>query len=81
MVHQYKSHGFNIVLDVESGAVHIVDDVVYDLIPHMEDKEALSISETSTLTGNKYSDTDLEEAINEINELRDSGALYSKDIY
>ena len=29
MVHQYKSHGFNIVLDVESGAVHIVDDVVY----------------------------------------------------
>ncbi|MCR5023954.1 MAG: thioether cross-link-forming SCIFF peptide maturase [Lachnospiraceae bacterium] len=81
MVHQYKSHGFNIVLDVESGAVHIVDDVVYDLIPHMEDKEALSISEASALTGNKYSDTDLEEAINEINELRDSGALYSKDIY
>lgn len=81
MVHQYKSHGFNIVLDVESGAVHIVDDVVYDLIPHMEYKEAFSISEASALTGNKYSDTDLEEAINEINELRDSGALYSKDIY
>jgi len=81
MVHQYKSHGFNIVLDVESGAIHIVDDVVYDLIPYMENKEAVSVKEASELTGKKYNDTDLMEAINEINELRDNGSLYSKDIY
>ena len=81
MVHQYKNHGFNIVLDVESGAVHVVDDVVYDLIPHMEDKEKISLKEASELTGGKYNDTDLMEAVNEINELRDMGTLYSKDIY
>ncbi|MCR4590332.1 MAG: thioether cross-link-forming SCIFF peptide maturase [Lachnospiraceae bacterium] len=81
MVHQYKSHGFNIVLDVESGAVHIVDDVVYDLIPYMEKRENVSVKEAADYTKGKYSDTDLMEAVNEINELRENGALYTKDIY
>ena len=36
MIHQYKNNGYNIVLDVNSGAVHIVDDLVYDIIPSME---------------------------------------------
>ena len=44
MIHQYKSHGYNIVMDVNSSAVHVVDDVVYDMIPvyeKQEDKEAI----------------------------------------
>ena len=32
MIHQYKLNGMNIVLDVNSGAVHLVDDVAYDVI-------------------------------------------------
>ena len=36
MIHQYKSNGYNIVLDVNSGSVHVVDDLVYDLIPLVE---------------------------------------------
>lgn len=32
MVHQYKNNGYNIVLDVESGAVHVVDDAAYEVI-------------------------------------------------
>ena len=32
MIHQYKLGGYNIVLDVCSGAVHVVDDIAYDLI-------------------------------------------------
>ncbi len=32
MVHSYKNNGFNIVMDVESGSVHVVDDLVYDMI-------------------------------------------------
>ena len=31
-VHQFKNNGYNIVLDVCSGSVHVVDDLVYDLI-------------------------------------------------
>ena len=30
MVHQYKLNGYNIVLDTESGSVHLVDEVAYD---------------------------------------------------
>ena len=37
MIHQYKNNGYNIVLDVNSGSVHVVDDVVYDLIPVAEE--------------------------------------------
>ena len=36
MIHQYKLGGYNIVLDVCSGAVHAVDDVAYDIISMFE---------------------------------------------
>ena len=36
MIHQYKLGGYNIVLDVCSGAVHVVDDVAYDVIAMYE---------------------------------------------
>ena len=38
MIHQYKLNGYNIVLDVFSGAVHLVDDVSYDVIEMFEEK-------------------------------------------
>ena len=37
LVHQYKNNGYNIVLDVNSGAIHVVDDVSYDVIALYED--------------------------------------------
>ena len=36
MIHQYRNNGYNIVMDVNSGAVHVVDDVVYDAVALME---------------------------------------------
>ena len=32
MIHQYQNNGYNIVLDVNSGAVHVVDQEAYDVI-------------------------------------------------
>ena len=32
MIHAYKNNGYNIVLDVNSGSVHVVDDIVFDLV-------------------------------------------------
>ena len=37
MIHQYKLGGYNIVLDVCSGSVHVVDDVAYDIIAMFEE--------------------------------------------
>ena len=39
MIHQYKLGGYNIVLDVCSGAVHAVDEVAYDMIGMFEDHD------------------------------------------
>ena len=32
MIHRYKNNGYNIVLDVNSGSVHVVDEIVYDMV-------------------------------------------------
>ena len=39
MIHQYKNNGYNIILDVNSGAVHVVDDIVYDVIEEYNKNE------------------------------------------
>ena len=36
MIHKYKLNGYNIVLDVNSGGVHVVDNLTYDLLDHVE---------------------------------------------
>ena len=87
MIHQYKNNGYNIVLDVNSGSVHVVDDVVYDVIPIVE--EALKQEhQEADLSGivrdslkDKYPDEDVEEALEEILELKNAGLLYTEDIY
>ena len=37
VIHLYKSNGFNMVLDVNSGSVHVVDDCVYDVLSCMNE--------------------------------------------
>ena len=37
MIHQYKNNGYNIVLDVNSGSVHVVDELVYDVIALLDE--------------------------------------------
>ena len=95
MVHLYKAGGYNIVLDVESGAVHIVDDAAYELIPLMESvvsKTADSPLPLQTALDRlaqvrdeenlkRFCDEELREAVEEICELADAGALYSPDVY
>ena len=37
MIHQYQNNGYNIVLDVNSGSVHVVDKIAYDVIGCLEE--------------------------------------------
>ena len=32
MIHKFSMNGYNIVLDVNGGSVHVVDDVAYKLV-------------------------------------------------
>ncbi|MGN0481821.1 MAG: thioether cross-link-forming SCIFF peptide maturase, partial [Lachnospiraceae bacterium] len=78
MVHQYKNNGYNIVLDVNSGAVHVVDELVYDIIA---DYEKLSLDEILSKYEGIYSEADIREAYDEIGQLKEEGQLFTEDIY
>lgn len=49
MIHQYKNSGLNIIMDVESGSVHVVDDVVYDLVHTLDAME--NVADFRTVNG------------------------------
>lgn len=78
MIHQYKSNGYNIVLDVNSGAVHVVDEVTYDVISLFEELDADSIIEK---LGQEYPEEDIREVIEEVKQLKEDGQLFTEDIY
>ena len=78
MIHQYKSNGYDIVMDVNSGAVHVVDDVTYDVITLFEE---LTASEIVERLKDKYSETEIREAIEEVRQLKEDGQLFTEDIY
>ena len=69
MVHQYKNNGYDIVLDVNSGAIHVVDDVTYDVIALYEKHTKEEI--ISSLTG-QYPKEEIEEAYDEVQTLVDN---------
>ena len=72
MVHQYKNNGYDIVLDVNSGAIHVVDDVTYDVIAlyegHTREEIVNSLRE-------RYPETEVEEALDEVQMLVDNEEL------
>ncbi len=78
MIHQYKNNGYNIVLDVNSGAIHVVDDATYDIIALYEGHTKEEILET--LSG-KYDRAELAEAYDEVKELAGDGQLFTEDEY
>ncbi len=78
MVHQYKSNGLNLVLDVNSGSVHVVDNIVYDMIPLFEQKKK---EEILACLQNHYPKEQILEAYKEILELKEQGLLFTEDTY
>ena len=91
MIHQYKNNGYNIVLDVNSGSVHVVDDVVYDTLSMLDenDENKFSGENTEKITKEilkKYSaetltERDMEEIFSDLRELEKNGTLFAKDVY
>ena len=84
MVHQYKNNGYDIVLDVNSGAIHVVDDVTYDVIEMYAARENAadtSAEEIVTALSGKYGKEEVEEAIDEVQTLIKNEELFTKDTY
>lgn len=85
LIHQYKNNGYNIVLDVNSGSVHVVDDVVYDVIACMVENHLENADKETVLDRLKKEFADKaeewDELVDEIYELKEDGMLFAEDIY
>ena len=84
MIHKYKQGGLNIVIDVFSGSIHVVDDVCYDIIGLYETTDK---SEIISKMLEKYKDTpevtkdEISECIEQIEELKEDGRLFAPDTF
>ena len=81
MIHQYQLGGYNIVLDVCSGSVHVVDEVAYEIIARFEggDRE-----NTLRAMGEKYpelSQADIAECYAQVEGLKAAGKLFAPDTF
>ena len=81
MIHQFKNNGYNIVIDINSGAIHVVDEITYEFLAlwqeHGEERAVASIKD-------KYSQISEDEILQirkEINQLIEAGALFTEDNY
>lgn len=85
MVHTYKSNGYNIVLDANSGSVHCVDEVAYDIIEMLAagcDKNNIT---EDILRKYKHlpevTKDEINDVFEDVEELKKQGKLFSEDIY
>lgn len=77
MIHKYKMYDTNIVLDVNSGAVHIFDDASFDVLEYYGKQDKTSILDKLS---DKYGAEKVLESYNEIFELAKEGQLFSDDL-
>jgi len=84
LIHCFKFDDKNIVLDVYSGSIHMVDDVAFDIISMYEDTPKDEIMKTIL---EKYSDRDdvnedeINECFGDIEDLKEQGKLFAPDKY
>lgn len=79
MIHQYKIDDVNVVIDVNSGGIHLFDDCSYDYIELLNG--GLSHDDIVKQLADQYTDVDFAEVKNEIDTLTSQGMLFSEGHY
>lgn len=82
MIHKFKAKDKNIVLDVNSGGVHVVDNVTFDLLDYITEPLPKQCPKEAIYSlGEKYSQEQLQETYDEILQLHKENILFSEDKY
>jgi uncharacterized protein len=81
MIHKYKLNGYNIVLDVYSNSLHIVDDIAYDIISIYKEKSTEDIINTILEMHPEITKDDILECLSDISQLEKESKLFSEDTY
>ncbi len=86
MIHRYINNGYHIVMDVNSGSVHVMDRSAYDAVPVVErliaqgtqDQEIIAQALEKELS---LSHSEAGELAEEFLALKEAGQLFAQDIY
>ena len=81
MIHQYQQGGYNIVLDVCSGSVHVVDAVAYDIISMFESAEKEQILAAMAEKYPQLDAGDIAQCYDQVTGLKDAGKLFAPDTF
>ena len=77
MIHQYQLNGYNIVIDVYSGSVHVVDPLAYDVIALYPAMTPEQIADTLA-PRHGVSRGDVLACVGEVRALQENGQLYTE---
>ena len=82
MIHKFRARGKNILLDVNSGGVHVIDDLTFDLLDAAEPPfEGECPVEAVERLSDRYASEDIRECYGELRQLYEEKVLYSEDAY
>uniref|UniRef100_UPI002586CF46 thioether cross-link-forming SCIFF peptide maturase n=1 Tax=uncultured Anaerotruncus sp. TaxID=905011 RepID=UPI002586CF46 len=82
MIHTFENNGYRIILDVHSGAVHVVDRCAYELVQLLdENMEESCPASVAAALGDRYSPQEIAETYEELYALKEAGQLFSEDDY
>ncbi len=84
MIHQFKLNGYNIVLDICSGSVHVVDEVAYDIIEMFEKKEKdviIADLNKKYACREDITENDISECFCQVEALKENGKLFTPDTF
>ncbi len=75
MIHKFKQNGMDIVMDVNSGIVHVVDDMTYDVLDVYKGPESRQ-AVLDTFSG-KYDPSELSDIVDDLDELVKKEMLFA----
>ena len=78
LVHKFIQDGDYYLIDVNSGSVHIIDELIYNMVG---EDELLDKEDVINNLKDKWSKEEIEEAYEELIDLVKEEVLYSKDLY
>ena len=81
MIHCYQLGGYNIVLDICSGAVHAVDELAYDMIQQYETLDREELLQRMREKHTSVPEAELQDCYEQITALKDEGELFTPDVF
>ena len=81
MIHRYQKKGLNFVLDVNSGAVHLLDDISYAVSGLLDENMGDTCPQSIIDAMPDYTADEIREAYDELYELKKAGQLFAQDDY